>query len=81
MPGFLSRAFFDVKTLSCYLLLSERVIASKVIGDTLSRLKAWFSFDVTSAPAKPARKGRRQSGPRQAQSAESLKKMKRRAQR
>jgi hypothetical protein len=78
MSGFLSRAFFAIKKLPHYLLSSERVIASRMIGDTLSRLKAWFYFDVASAPAKPARKGKRQSGPAQAQSAEPLKKMKRR---
>jgi len=66
MPGFPSRAFFAIVTLPYLLPPSEQGIASKATRDTLSKLQAWFSFDVTSASAKPAREGKMESDPAQA---------------
>ena len=70
MPGFPSRASFAIVTLPYLLPPSEQGITSKAARDTLSKLRAWFSFDVTSAPAKLAREGKIQSDPAQAQFAE-----------
>jgi hypothetical protein len=60
---------------------SEQCISLTMIRDTLSKLKAWFSSDVTIDAAKPVGKDKSQAGPAYVRPAESAKKAKRRAQR